>query len=86
MKTYKVDVAKPNFRDVITKMNEVGANCPVFVAAILAKLPVITADAFNLAKMFENISSVLNIEQNIHISLATLQTTLQTHAERRLIE
>ena len=53
-------------------MNEVGANSPVFVAANLAKLPVITADAFNLAKMTKGISSVLNIEQNVHNTLASL--------------
>ena len=65
LKTYKVDVAKLNCRDIITKMNEVGANCPLFVAANLAKLPVITADTFNLAKMSKGISFVLNIEQNV---------------------
>ena len=53
-------------------MNEVGVNCPVFVAANLAKLPIITADAFNLVKMSKDISSVLNIEQNVDNSLATL--------------
>ena len=72
MKTYRVDVAKLNCRDIITKMNEVGVNCPVFVAANLAKLPIITADAFNLVKMSKDISSVLNIEQNVDNSLATL--------------
>ena len=72
LKTYKVDVAKLNCRDIITKMNEVSANCPVYVAANLAKLYVITADAFNLAKMSKDISSVSNIEQNINSSLASL--------------
>ena len=85
LKTYKVDVAKLNCRDIITKMNEVGANCPVFVAANLAKLPVITADAFNLAKMSKGISSVLNIEQNVHNTLASLacfQNDFQTVLEK----
>ena len=66
-------------------MNEVGANCPVFVAANLAKLPVITADAFNLAKMSKGISSVLNIEQNVHNTLASLacfQNDFQTVLEK----
>ena len=72
MKTYRVDAAKLNCRDIITKMNEVGVNCPVFVAANLAKLPIITADAFNLVTMSNDISSVLNIEQNVDNSLATL--------------
>ena len=85
LKTYKVDVAKLNCRDIITKMNEVGANCPVFVAANLAKLPVITADAFNLAKMSKDISSVLIIEQNVHntfASLACLQNDFKTVLEK----
>ena len=72
MKTYKVNVVKLNCRDIITKMNDVGVNCPVFVAANLAKLPIITTDAFNLAKMSKDISSVLNIEQNVDNLLTTL--------------
>ena len=49
METYRKDAAKLYCRDIINKFNEVGVHCPTFVAVNIAKLPVVTADAFNLA-------------------------------------
>ena len=49
-------------------MNEVGANCPIFVAVNIAKLPIVTADAFSIAKITKDFS----YEQNVMTSLTTL--------------
>ena len=70
--TYRVNAPKLNCRDIISKMNEVGANCPIFVAVNIAKLPIVTADAFSIAKITKDFSSILNIEQNVMTSLTTL--------------
>ena len=32
LKTYRIDAAKLHCRDIITKMNEIGTDCPSFVA------------------------------------------------------
>ena len=53
-------------------MNEVGASCPIFVAVNIAKLPIVTADAFSIAKITKDFSSILNIEQHVINSLTTL--------------
>ena len=70
--TYRVNGPKLNCRDIISKMNEVGANCPIFVAVNIAKLPIVTADAFSIAKITKDFSSILNIEQHVINSLTTL--------------
>ena len=53
-------------------MNEVGASCPIFVGVNIAKLPIVTADAFSIAKITKDFSSILNIEQHVINSLTTL--------------
>ena len=58
--------------------NEAVVHCPTFVAVNIAKLPVVTADAFNLARMSKDIMSILSIEKNEANSLATLDC-LQSH-------
>ena len=70
--TYRVNAPKLNCRDIISKMTEVGANCPIFVAVNIAKLPIVTADAFSIAKITKDFSSILNIEQHVINSLTTL--------------
>ena len=72
MKTYRKDAAKLYCRDIINKFNEAGVHCPTFVAVNIAKLPVVTADAFNLARISKDIMSILSIEKNEANSLATL--------------
>ena len=53
-------------------MNEVGANCPIFVAVNIAKLPIVKADGFSIAEITKDFSSILNIEQHVMTSLTTL--------------
>ena len=72
MKTYRKDAAKLYCRDIMNKFNEAGVHCPTFVAVNIAKLPVVTADAFNLARISKDIMSILSIEKNEANSLATL--------------
>ena len=74
LKAYRIDAAKLNCRDMINKMNEAGVHCPSFVALNIAKLPIVTADAFNIAKLSKDVVSVLNIEQNVATSSATLDS------------
>ena len=74
LKAYRIDAAKLNCRDMINKMNEAGVYCPSFVALNIAKLPIVTADAFNIAKLSKDAVSVLNIEQNVATSSATLDS------------
>ena len=47
-KSYRMDAAKLDCRDIITKMNEIGTECPTFVAKNVSLLPPTTADMFNL--------------------------------------
>ena len=61
--TYRVNAPKLNCRDIISKMDEVGANCPIFVAVNIA---------FSIAKITKDFSSILNIEQHVINSLTTL--------------
>ena len=70
--TYRKDAAKLNCRDIISKMNEAGFQCPTFAAINIAKLPVVTSDAFSLAKLSKDLSSVLNIEEKVANSFSTL--------------
>ncbi len=63
LRKYNVDAAKLDSRDIINKLNEVGLECPVFVAKTVAKLPLAAADAFDLAKISNDISNVLKIEE-----------------------
>ena len=70
--TYRVNAPKLTCGDIISKMNEVGASCPIFVAVNIVKLPIVTADAFSIAKITKDFSSILNIEQHVINSLTTL--------------
>ena len=71
-KKYIVNAARKDCRDIIDKLNEVGVNCPTFVAKNIANLPLATPDAFDLAKLSNNISGVLKIEEQVMNSFATL--------------
>ena len=73
--TYRVNAPKLNWRDIISKMIEVGSICPIFVTVNIAKLPIVTADAFSIAKITKDFSSILNIEQNVMTSHTTLWPT-----------
>ena len=73
LKTYRNDEkAKRDCEDIIVKFNEVGSDCPRFVAADLSNVPVTTSDAFDLAKLSKNIEYVLNLESRVSESFATL--------------
>ena len=74
LKAYRIDAAKLNCRDIMNKTNEAGVHCPSFVALNIAKLPIVTAEAFNIAKLSKDVVSVLNIEQNEATSSATLDS------------
>ena len=56
-------------RDIINKLNEVGLECPTFVAISVAKLPLATLDAFNLAKISKDRRACY------HIILCIIMTT-----------
>ena len=73
LKTYRNDEkAKRDCDDIIVKFNEVGSDCPRFVAADLSNVPVTTSDAFDLAKLSKNIEYVLNLKSRVSESFATL--------------
>ena len=81
LKTYKIDKAKNDCVDIINKFNEVGSNCPMFVAANLANVPIVSADAYDLAKLSMHIESVLKLENQVASSfeaLACLQVDFKT--------
>ena len=75
-RSYNKDAAKMDSRDIVIKLNEVGCNCPTFVAKEIAKLPLTTPDAFDLAKISKDIDDVLRIKENVINSFTTL-TCLQ---------
>ena len=64
LKTYRNDQAKHDCEDIVIKLNEVGSNCPRFVAANLNNVPITTSDAFDLAKLSMNIEHVLRLESD----------------------
>ena len=52
LKTYRNDKkVKGDSEDIIMKFNEVGSDCPRFVAADISNVPATTSDAFDLAKL-----------------------------------
>ena len=75
-RSYNKDAAKMDSRDIVIKLNEVGCNCPTFVAKEIAKLPLTTPDAFDLAKISKDIDDVLRIKENV-INFFTTLTCLQ---------
>ena len=72
LKKYNVDSAKLDCRDIINKLNEVGVDCPIFVAQDVGKLPLATHDTFDLAKISKNICEVMKIEENVVSSFTAL--------------
>ena len=75
-RSYNKDAAKMDSRDIVIKLNEVGCNCPTFVAKEIAKLPLTTPDAFDLANISKDIDDVLRIKENV-INSFTTSTCLQ---------
>ena len=73
LKTYRNDQAKYDCEDIVIKLNEVGSNCPRFVADNLNNVPITTSDAFDLAKLSMNIEHVLRLESHVSDSFATLK-------------
>ena len=71
-RSYNKDATKMDSRDIVIKLNEVGCNCPTFVAKEIAKLPLTTPDAFDLAKILKDIDDVLRIKENVINSFTTL--------------
>ena len=72
LKTYRNEKAKRDCEDIVMKLNEVGSACPRFVAADLNNVPIITSDAFDLAKLSNNIEHVLKLESHVSDSFTTL--------------
>ena len=68
LKSYNKNTAKMDCRDIINKLNEVGLECPTFVSISVAKLPLATLDAFNLAKISKDITNILRIEEHVTTS------------------
>ena len=84
-KSYRMDAAKLDCRDIITKMNEIGTECPTFVAKNVSLLPPTTADMFNLTKITNSIKDILKIESTVVESfgiMGCLQKDLDTMLEK----
>ena len=84
-KSYRMDAAKLDCRDIITKINEIGTECPTFVAKNVSLLPPTTADMFNLTKITNNIKDILKIESTVVESfgiMGCLQKDLDTMLEK----
>lgn len=85
LKTYKIDKATKDCTDIINKFNEVGSQCPKFVAADLTNVPLVTPDAFNLAKLSLDIEAVMKLESHVsssYAALSCLQTDFNTVLEK----
>ena len=85
LKTYRIDAAKLHCRDIITKMNEIGTDCPSFVVKNISLLPIATPDAFDLANITNNIGEVMKLESTVLDSfgiLGCLQRDLGTIMEK----
>ena len=72
LKSYNKNAAKMDCRDIINKLNEVGLECPTFVAKSVAKLPLANHDAFNLTKISKDIANILRIEEHVTTSFYAL--------------
>ncbi len=72
LKKYNIDAAKLDCRDIISKMNELGVKCPIYVAQDVTKLPLATPDAFDLAKISRDIADVMTIHEHVLSSFTVL--------------
>ncbi len=84
-KSFTIDSSKNDCRDIINKLNEVGVNCPIFVAKTVSRLPVCTSGAYDLVKVSNNLSDVLQMKETITNSATTitaLQSDLQCVLEK----
>ena len=71
-KKYNIDSARLDGRDIVNKLNEVGVDCPIFIAKDVSTLPLATPDTFDLAKISKNINDVMKIEENVMSSFTAL--------------
>ena len=62
---YHNEKAKHDCQDIINKLNEVGLNSPMFVAADVNNLPLATADAFDLNVNAKRLSDCLSLETDV---------------------
>ena len=72
LKSYNKNAARMDCRDIINKLNEVGLDCPMFVAKSVAKLPIATPDAFSLSKISKDITNSLKREKHVTTSFYAL--------------
>ena len=80
-KNYRNEKSKLNCQDIINKFNEVGEDCPMFVAADVNKLPLATVDAFDLNAISNNLATLLQMNGEVKSAFAAisqLQTDLQS--------
>ena len=80
-KTYKKEKSKLNCQDIINKFNEVGEDCPMFVAADVNNLPLATVDAFDLNAISNNLATVLQMNSEVKAAftaISLLQTDLKS--------
>ena len=83
-KKYNIDSARLDGRDIVNKLNEVGVDCPIFIAKDVSTLPLATPDTFDLAKISKDINDVMKIEENVMSSftaLSCLQNDFQAVTE-----
>ena len=71
---YHIEKAKHDCQDIINKLNEVGFNSPMFVAA--DNLPLATADAFDLNVNVKRLSDCLSLETDVK-SVTTIMSLFQ---------
>ena len=80
-KTYKKEKSKLNCQDILNKFNEVGEDCPMFVAADVNNLPLATVDAFHLNAISNNLATVLQMNSEVKAAftaISLLQTDLKS--------
>ena len=83
-KNYRNDKSKLNCQD-ITKFNEVGEDCPMFVAAEVNKLPLATVDAFDLNAISNNPATLLQMNGEVKsafVAISLLQTDLNSVVDK----
>ena len=71
-KTYKKETSKLNCQDIINKLNEVGEDCPLFVAADVNNLTLATVDAFDLNAISNNLVTVLQMNGDVKAAFTAI--------------